>query len=321
MKHRFLPVLLAIIAGASFLTACSPAKKAADPGEAVNRVYPAGEGKYYSPSEAESTNPETTVAPSTQAATQAATKKPKATAATAATTSPTQPTTIQANVPRDNVTAANLNPNLAAIQGRVAAELDELAVQGISLSAKSLTLEVGESKELTLSFKPENALVKTTTLKMSNANASATASGTTITVKGVKAGTATLTVTSSNGHRAVCDVTVKRTERVITDDTVLPHNELCTAANVNRWCEAVQAHLASLGMTHNPLLNGSSAVLTTEGVDNMSYNTAAESFAAQAESALSAQTGGEWSGYEFNCFTEALSGGEFGITIVINTVE
>ena len=306
------------------MTACSSAKKAAEPGEAVNRVYPAGEGRYYSPSEALTIDPGTTAAATTQPATQAATKKPKATTATtatAATTSPTQPTTIQANVPSDNITAANLNPNMASIQGRVAAELDELAVQAISLSANSLSLEVGESKELKISFKPENALVKTTTLKMSNANATATASGTTITVKGVKAGTSTLTVTSTNGHRAVCDITVKRTEKVITDDTVLPHGELCTAENVNRWCEEVQAHLETLGMQHNPLLNGNTAELSTEGLGDTSYNAAADSFTVQAENELTAQTGGEWSSYEFNCFTEARSGGEFAIIIVINTIE
>lgn len=303
------------------MTACSSAKKAADPGEAVNRVYPAGEGKYYTPSEAGTTDPGTTAAETTQPTTQAATKKPAATTSTtAATTSPTQPTTIQANVPKDNITAANMNPNLASIQGRVAAELDELAVQGISLSAKSLTLEVGESKELKLSFKPENALVKTTTMKMSNANATATISGTTITVKGVKAGTSTLTVTSSNGHRAVCDITIKRTEKVITDDTVLPHSELCTAENVNRWGEDVMAYLESLGMQRNPMLNGSSAELSTESLGDTSYNAAADSLNSQAESALTAQTGDEWDGYEFNCFTEARSGGEYAIIIVINEI-
>lgn len=323
MKYRILPILLAIITGASLLTACSSEKNTATADEAVNRVYPEGEGKLFDPSAVATEVTESTAATeaaTTQAATKGKSSKQKTTKPRSTDPTDTQPTTIQANVPADNITGANINPNLGYIQSQVAARIEALAVKSISLSASNLTLEAGESKELTISFNPSDAAIKSCSMKLNNSNATATLSGTTVTVKGEKAGTATLTVTSHNGHSATCDIIVKRAEQAITDDTVLNHGELCTAENANRWCEAVTAHLSALGMKHNTSLSGASAEISTAGLNNLSYNSAENELVAQAESELSAQTDGRWGEYDFNCFAET-NGGEYVIVVVMNEAE
>ena len=320
MKVKVLLVLLALILGASLLGACSSQQNhTATADEAVNRVYPEGEGKFYDPSAVISTAAESTAAEAaTHAATKATSARPKTTKATTATDSTgSQPTTVQGNVPPDNITDANINPNLGTIQSQVAARMEALSVKSISLSETSLTLEAGESRQLRISFNPSDAAIKSCSMTVSNSNAAATLSGTTVTVKGIKAGTATLTVTSHNGHSAACNITVKRSETPVTDDTVLSHADLCTAENANRWSEAVAARLATLGMNRNGSLSGASAELSTAMLNNMSYRDAESELTSQAESLLSSLTGGNWTGFDYNCFAEE-SGGNFVITIVIN---
>ena len=330
MRHKLLPILLALVAGAAVLTSCASGNAPATPDEAVNRVHPEGEGNYYDPDLAEVTPAQTETVPQTEQATTEKTKiKKKSESSTAPSTAPTtepntadstQPTT-NANVPKDNITQANLNPNIGAIQSDIMAQIQALTVKSISLSKTSLTVEAGKSDKLEIGFDPTNAAVKTCSLQMSNGNAVAKLSGTTITVTGKTAGTATLTVTSKNGHKATCNITVTRSEQVVTDDTVLPHSELCTAANANRWNASITAKLSSLGMTANPNLGGSSFSLSTANLSGSnSYHTAEAALMSMAETEAIKQTGGEYSGYEFNCVASQ-SNGECEFTVVINKAE
>ena len=317
-------MLLAVITGTALLTACG-SNSSSDANDAVNRVYPEGEGRLYDGSTTvnitaatespESTGQqETTKNPKKQSTTAPA--ETKNTEATQAST--VQPTTINANVPTDNITGANINPHIGAIQGSVIAEIDAHTIKSISLSHTSLTVEVGESKTLEISFDPADAVNKSCKAEASNNNVKASVSGKTVTVSGVNAGTCTLTVTSSNGHKAACNITVKRVEQEITDDTVLPHTELCTAANVSRWAEAVAAQLESKGMSRDTSLRGGGISLRTDADKrDMSFNAAQKSFVTQAEYEAALITSGSWEEYTFNCTTESLDGGEYAIVITI----
>lgn len=292
--YRVLPLLLAVITGAALLSACGTDSEKPK-GEAVNRVYPEGEGKYYDGVSAADISAGTTVAEST-AQQETTTKKAKTQETTAPkttkpkTTQPAavQPTTINANVPDDNITGANINPNIGAIQGRMVAEIEALAVKSISLSESSLNVTVGETKKLEIRFDPVDAAIKTCSLGTTNGNAKATVSGKTVAVTGVNAGTCSLIVTSHNGHKATCQITVKRADIEITDDTVLPHTELCNAENAARWAEAVAAKLESNGMTRNTSLRGGGiSVRTDSNKSDMSYNAAQQLFVEQAETGVS----------------------------------
>ena len=321
--YRVLPLLLALITGAALMSACG-ANSEKEKGEAVNRVYPEGEGKFYdgvstadisiSTTAADSTaQPETTKSTKPQETTAPKTTKPK-------TTQPAtvQPATINENVPDDNITGANINPNIGAIQGRVLAEIEALAVKSISLSERSLTLSVGETKKLEIRFDPTDAAIKTCSIGTTNGNAKATVSGKTVTVTGANAGTCSLIVTSHNGHKASCQITVKRAEVEITDDTVLTHSELCNAENAARWAEAVATKLESNGMTRNTSLRGGGITVRTDSdKSDMSYNAARQLFVGQAEAGVSGEIGGAWDQYTFNCGVESLDGGEFAIVITV----
>lgn len=322
--YRVLPLLLAVITGAALLSACGTDSEKPK-GEAVNRVYPEGEGKYYDGVSAADISAGTTVAEST-AQQETTTKKAKTQETTAPkttkpkTTQPAavQPTTINANVPDDNITGANINPNIGAIQGRMVAEIEALAVKSISLSESSLNVTVGETKKLEIRFDPVDAAIKTCSLGTTNGNAKATVSGKTVTVTGVNAGTCSLIVTSHNGHKATCQITVKRADIEITDDTVLPHTELCNAENAARWAEAVAAKLESNGMTRNTSLRGGGiSVRTDSNKSDMSYNAAQQLFVEQAETGVSGEIGGAWDQYTFNCAAESVDGGEFAIVITV----
>ncbi len=324
MRHKILPFLLAAILGAAAMTACSSSPDKIAAGEAVNRVYPAGEGRYYDPSSEAKVSADTSAASSTAStnpstkATQATTApKSKITATVPALSSATQPTTLNVHVPDDGITADNINPRIGSIQSEMQEQILALAVTSISLSEVSIDLNTGETKTLDISFTPADAANKTCTVTASNGNVRASVSGKTVSITGVTAGTSTITVTSHNGHKATCDIIVKRVEQDITDDTVLTHKELVTAANAERWTAAVISHLESLGMTRNTSLQGDSYSMGTEGVNNKSYNEAESDFISLAENEATSITGQDWSDYEFNCVCSARDG-EYDIIVAIN---
>lgn len=323
MKHRLLPFLLAVILGAAALTAChSGAVESGD--EAVNRVYPAGEGHFYDGSQAgttAATEPSGTVAGSTAATkptTPSATAATKPTAVNPAATAP-QPT-IANNVPADNVTGDNINPNIGSIQDEMSRLLDVYSVKSISLSQTSLSLEAGESKNITISYNPADATNKISTAAANNSNVSVSVSGATVTITGAKAGTATVTVTTANGHKATCDVTVKRTEQSATDDTVLAHDSLVNVGNAERWAAALSEYLEGLGMSRNENLQGESFRLTTDGLNNLSFNSASNLFKEQAEAEAASLTDGDWDEYEFNYMLRSVDDGEFAIVVAVNRI-
>ncbi len=314
-----MPVLLAIITAAALLTACG--SNDSNSSDAVNRVYPEGEGRLYDGTSTEGiTAPESTAQPEiTKGSAKQTTTAPGDTKSTEVTQASTvQPTTITTDVPPDNISGANINPYLGSIQGEVIAEIEAHSVKSISLSQTALTVTAGESKNLEISYEPSDAVDKTCTAEVSNSNVKASVSGKTVTVTGVNAGTCTLTVSSKNGHKATCNITVKRSEHEITDDTVLPHSELCTAANASRWAEAVAVQLESKGITRDTSLRGGGISLRTDAdKSDMSYNAAQKSFIAQAEYEAALVTSGSWSDYTFNCTSESLGGGEYAIIIII----
>lgn len=335
MKHRILPFLLAVILGAAALTAChSGSVESGD--EAVNRVYPEGEGHFYDGSQAgstASTDPSGTVAGSTAATkpTVKPTVKTTTPATTPATTAATKPTavnpaatspqpTIANNVPADNVTGNNINPNIGSIQEEMSRLLDAYSVKSISLSETTLSLEAGESQSLTISYEPADATNKISTASANNSNVSVAVSGATVTITGVKAGTATVTVTSANGHKATCDVTVKRTEQSVSDDAVLPHDSLVNVDNAQRWIDELSDYLEDLGMSHNANLQGESFRLTTVGLNNLSYNSASNQFKEQAEAEAASLTNGDWEDYEFNYMLRSVDNGEYAIVVAVNRI-
>ncbi len=328
MKYKILPFLLAIITGAALLTSCASARQAATPDEAVNRVHPNGEGNYYNPdaltteaavSEAESTAASTeaeTVQPTTQ-------KKNKQPATTQPTTAPhTQPTTVphttNPNVPADSITGANINPSIAAIQRQMLDQLLALRLKALTLSKTSLTLEAGKSETLDIRYDPADTIDKLCTVSVSNGNASASISGAKVTVTGTAAGTATVTVTARNGIKATCEVTVKAPAEAVTDDTVLPHGNLCTAQNVSRWCDELTEYLQTeKGLIYDSEIENESLRLTFSTAplgDDHSFNTAAIELKKQAEEMLDPE--GDLSGAHFICTAEE-KGSEYEFTVLI----
>ncbi len=85
-----------------------------------------------------------------------------------------------------------------------------VAVQSISLNKTTMTLRVGSSDTLRVTFNPTDASNKTITWS-SSSNAATVENGK-VTAKSV--GTATITATSNNGKKATCTVTVTTTYRL-----------------------------------------------------------------------------------------------------------
>lgn len=80
-------------------------------------------------------------------------------------------------------------------------------VTGITLSQKTATMKVGETKIITATVAPENATDKTATYKSSDETIATVASDGTVTA--VAVGTADITVTTKDGGKtAKCTVTV-----------------------------------------------------------------------------------------------------------------
>lgn len=248
--------------------------------------------------------------------TTAKSKKKNQTGTTAPSTEATTAKPVQDNIPPDTVTGANVNPNIGAIQGEVINELNALAVRGISLSASKLTLTEGESEALTVSFNPSDAPNKSLSVSADNDCVSTKVSGKTVTVTAKSAGSCTLTVKAHSGATAECRVTVKHAQ--ITDDTRLSHKELCTAANTQRWGDELHALCRSLGLTHNSQLSGSSIVLSTAAHGGeASFNEMSETLKTAAAAQLQAQTGANFSEYEYNLVAER-TGSEATFTLTVS---
>lgn len=264
-----------------------------------------------------------TTAASTQAATTApkkkttTNKKKKTTAATApkATVSPTAPS----NIPPNSISGANINPALNSIANRVQGDINSSQVTSISLSESSVELSVGDAITIDVSYNPEGAMYKLCSASVSNAGVEIVSkTNSKIKLKGISAGTTVLTVTSQNGHKATCNITVKRNE-TITDDTKLNHKDLCTAENVNRWTAELTAHCVSMGMSHDSGLKGADIAIDT--ADNAgtkkSYNDVKTEYISSVNSQLDALIEGDAKDYEFNCYSESKGGGEYLINVVI----
>ena len=82
----------------------------------------------------------------------------------------------------------------------------QVAVSMITVSPKTLNLEVGQTGTLTATVKPDNATDKTVTWTSSNDKVATVVDGT---VAAVGEGTATITATAANGKKDTCKVTVK----------------------------------------------------------------------------------------------------------------
>ncbi len=277
--------------------------------------------------------PQVTTQPVTKSA--AATKPAKATTnkkkkTTASATSPARPAqtpaatvspTAPKNVPGDTISGANINPNIGSIADRVTNEINSKQVTGISLSESDIELTVSETAEITVTYTPADAMYKICSTGLSSSSVAEITgkSNTGIKIKGKAAGTCVLTVTSQNGHKATCGITVKRNE-TITDDSKIPHADLCTADNVNRWAAEITAECQSLGMKQNASLKGVDIALdTAENADKtQSYNEVKSAYVQSVKTQLESLVEGDYKDYVFNCYVEAKDGGEYYINVVIS---
>lgn len=82
----------------------------------------------------------------------------------------------------------------------------QVAVSMITVSPKTLNLEVGQTGTLTATVTPDNATDKTVTWTSNNDKVATVVDGT---VAAVGEGTATITATAANGKKDTCKVTVK----------------------------------------------------------------------------------------------------------------
>ena len=163
----------------------------------------------------EATRSEAATAAKTTAAEQttAAQSETKATGTVPSTTAPATSKPVQDNIPADTITAGHINPNLSGIQGYVMSEISALAVTGISLESDSVTIERGETAEVTVIFEPSYAANKRCTVETDNSCVKATYKSGVLTLIGEKQGDCTVNVTSNNGYSTSCTVTVKPSDK------------------------------------------------------------------------------------------------------------
>ncbi len=233
-----------------------------------------------------------------------------------ATTSPTAPK----NIPGNTINGSNINPNIGNIADRVTDDINSKQVSGISLSETDIELAVGDTAEISVTYTPSDAMYKICSTNLSGSSVEITAkTNSKITIKGKSAGTCVLTVTSQNGHKATCSITVKRNE-TITDDSKIPHTDLCTAENVNRWAADITAECQNLGMKQNASLKGVGIAFDTaeNAGKTQSYNEVKASYVQNVKAQLESLIEGEYKDYVFNCYAESKGGGEYYINVVIS---
>lgn len=108
-----------------------------------------------------------------------------------------------------NTSSSSTNQSTANKNNNNNNYISNAEVSSISLSKTELSLKVGESKTLKITFNPDNAINKSYNVSTNNNKADINCSGSTVTVYGKVAGKSTLTVKSHNGKTATCIITVK----------------------------------------------------------------------------------------------------------------
>lgn len=103
----------------------------------------------------------------------------------------------------------------------VTVEAKTIKVTSVTVSPKTLNLEVGQTRTLTATVTPDNATDKTVTWTSSDKNV-ATVDKDNGTVTAVGEGTATITATAANGKKDTCKVTVTPAACAHTDKTLVP---------------------------------------------------------------------------------------------------
>lgn len=277
---------------------------------------------------------DTTQTGSTAASTSASETQPT-TAKNQKTTTPktnaTQPATrkpVQSNIPKDTITNNNINPNLAGIRDRMGKEINERSIRTISLNYKNITIKVGETAKLKLSYNPENAVPKTCSVSSNNKCVQVSLNDSIVTVVGKSEGSAQITVESYNGATTHCIVKVTKpqqgggggTPATITDDTVLTHAKVCTKSNADRWRAAVDEYCAGTGMKKNTSLSGGTVTVSTaDFTSNGSFNSYKNQIVNSASSQIDTYTGKKYSDYEYNCVL-IQDGSEFKISVTLNKI-
>lgn len=98
--------------------------------------------------------------------------------------------------------------NTAITTRTVKVKSNEVAVSGITLTPNSLTIQIYNSKRLSVNISPSNATNKSVTWSSSDSSVATVSQDGTVYAKGI--GSATITVKTSNGLTAKSRVTVKR---------------------------------------------------------------------------------------------------------------
>lgn len=204
MKRIIIAALAAILAVST--AACSQPQTAATPDSAATVDSATPDERAAVRATAGTAAP--TAAGTTQSgSTQPTTKKQETTKPTVKATQPTS-APAQGNIPADTVTSAHVNPYLSYIQGNVAAEIEALAVTGITLERGSVTIGEGGSASIHVSIEPENAAIKKCAVNVSNDCVTAEMSGGMLHIHAKKAGESTVSLTTHNGLTVSCVVYV-----------------------------------------------------------------------------------------------------------------
>ena len=279
------------------------------------------------PAEATKTTNSTisTTAPATTQSTTAAT--------TAATTAPTEGST-KANSEKTE----NKSSNSSQSSGSV-------AVTSVSLSKSSISLYEGDSSTFEVTINPSDATDRQYNVVTNNGNASIDCNGSTVTVYGENSGSCDITVSSTNGKSATCSVSVNaRTSYnnggsgnggnsggnsngggsgnsgVITDDTLLTHEQLCSERILDRLMNKVNTLFQQKGMTYNSSLTKNSGGWLLSGTNyypgdyiysaNSFFDKELQAYEGEVE-ALVNYDGNSYSDFQFRCYYEKQSNGEY----------
>ena len=195
-----------------------------------------------------------------------------------ATTAPSAGTT-QPAASTDKKQSTNNSNNSTRSSSGTNTSSGSKTVTSVSLSKGNITISEGSSASFEVYINPESATDRQYNVTTSNGNATVSCNGSTVTVYAQNRGNCTITVSSTNGKSAVCNVTVTSSSGgsgngsggnsnggsnrnsggngggSVTDDTLLPRNQLITKANMDKLVNSINNHFSGKGATYTSSLN------------------------------------------------------------------
>ena len=149
---------------------------------------------------------------------------------------------------------------------KVIGEEDDIQVTGITLNTYSVTLSIGDTKQLSATISPSNATNKSVTWSTSNSSVATVSSSGLVTAKSAGSATITCRADDGSGKYATCDITVNSSTIYVTNISLNKTSETMEVGDFLQLYETITPSNATNKSVTWSTSNSSVATVSSSGL-------------------------------------------------------